>query len=218
MVQLRRGPLLAVMRPSKWAPQNRLCLQPVLSRRFWVQIPDFHILPERITTRWVIPPTISSSHPGHTKGEQPHQLSHHSCYTRLPRALCSHSHFAFRRQECCNVLETTLEFLDFRSSTVEMFVVLDRCAPLPTSTVWRSVVCHGQLLCPDVFAVMLIRGWVNNYPQCSCICVSVGSTVVFACIARRGFHLITTVQVWSCSVSSFVATVTLTFRNLASYI
>ena len=26
---------------------------------------------------------------------------------------------------------------------------------------------------------ILVRGWVNNYPQCSCICVSVGSTVVF---------------------------------------
>ena len=52
--------------------------------------------------------------------------------------------------------------------------------------------------------------WVNNYPQCSCICVSVGSTVVFACIARHGFLLITAVQVSSCSVSSFVPTVTLT--------
>ena len=58
-----------------------------------------------------------------------------------------------------------------------------------------------------------IRGWVNNYPQCSCICVSVGSTVVFACTARRGFLLITTVQIWSCSVSSFVPTVTLTMAG-----
>ena len=55
-----------------------------------------------------------------------------------------------------------------------------------------------------------VRGSVNNYLQCSCICVSVGSTVVFACLARRGFLLITTVQVSICSVSSFVATVTLT--------
>ena len=55
-----------------------------------------------------------------------------------------------------------------------------------------------------------MRVWVNNYPQCSVIRVSVGSTVVFACIPRRGFLLITTVQVWSCSVSSFVPTVTLT--------
>ena len=54
------------------------------------------------------------------------------------------------------------------------------------------------------------RGWLNNYPQWSCICVSVGSTVVFACVARRGFLLITTVHVWSCSVSSFVPTVKLT--------
>ena len=44
----------------------------------------------------------------------------------------------------------------------------------------------------------------------SCICVSVGSTVVFGRIARRGFLLITTVQVSSCSVGSFVPTVTLT--------
>jgi hypothetical protein len=43
-----------------------------------------------------------------------------------------------------------------------------------------------------------LRGWVNNnYKHCGCICVSVGSTVVFACIARRGFLLIKTVQVWS---------------------
>ena len=55
-----------------------------------------------------------------------------------------------------------------------------------------------------------VREWVNNYPQCSCICVSASSTVVFTCIARRGSLLITTVQVWSCSVSSFVPTVTLT--------
>ena len=54
------------------------------------------------------------------------------------------------------------------------------------------------------------RGWLNNYPQWSCICVSVGSTVVFACVARRGFLLITTVHVSSCSVSSFVPTVKLT--------
>jgi hypothetical protein len=27
-----------------------------------------------------------------------------------------------------------------------------------------------------------LGGCVNNYPQCSCICVSVGNTVVFACI------------------------------------
>ena len=55
----------------------------------------------------------------------------------------------------------------------------------------------------------IIRGWVNNFLQCSCIYVSVGSTVVFASIASRGFLLITTVQVWSCSVSSFVPTLTL---------
>ena len=52
--------------------------------------------------------------------------------------------------------------------------------------------------------------WVNNYPHCSCVCVSVGSTVVFACISRRGFLLITTVHDWSCLVTSFVATVMLT--------
>jgi hypothetical protein len=62
----------------------------------------------------------------------------------------------------------------------------------------------------------VIWGWANNYPQCSCICVSVGSTVVFTCIARRGFLLITTVQFWSCSVSSFVVTVTLTMAALLS--
>ena len=69
---------------------------------------------------------------------------------------------------------------------------------------------HSTIIALGTVSKQHIRGWVNNYPQCSCICVSVGSTVVFACIARRGFLLITTVQVWSCSVSSFVATVTLT--------
>jgi hypothetical protein len=44
----------------------------------------------------------------------------------------------------------------------------------------------------------IIRGWVNNYPQCSCISVSVGSTVVFAFIARRCFLLITASHVSSC--------------------
>ena len=39
--------------------------------------------------------------------------------------------------------------------------------------------------------------------------VSVGSTVVYACIARRGFLLITAAQVWSCYVSPFVTTVSL---------
>ena len=33
-----------------------------------------------------------------------------------------------------------------------------------------------------------------NYLHCSYICISAGSTVVFACLARRGFLLITTVQ------------------------
>jgi hypothetical protein len=40
--------------------------------------------------------------------------------------------------------------------------------------------------------------------------MSVGSTVVFAFIARRCFLLITAAQVSSCQGSSFVATVTLT--------
>jgi hypothetical protein len=40
-----------------------------------------------------------------------------------------------------------------------------------------------------------IRGEVNNYPQCSCICVSVGSTVVLRSIAMRGFLVIISAQV-----------------------
>jgi len=47
-------------------------------------------------------------------------------------------------------------------------------------------------------SLSVIRGWVNNYPQCCCICVSVGSTVIFAHIAESGFLLITAVQVWIC--------------------
>jgi hypothetical protein len=46
-----------------------------------------------------------------------------------------------------------------------------------------------------VYIHTYIRGRVNYYPQCSCICVSVGSTVVFARIARRVFYLITAAQV-----------------------
>ena len=57
------------------------------------------------------------------------------------------------------------------------------------------------------------EGWVNNCQQCSCIRVSIGSTVVLACIASRGFLLITTVHVWSRSVRSFVPTVTLTMAG-----
>jgi hypothetical protein len=34
-----------------------------------------------------------------------------------------------------------------------------------------------------------------NYPQCSCICVSVGSTVVLSSIAMRGFVVIISAQV-----------------------
>ena len=63
---------------------------------------------------------------------------------------------------------------------------------------------------------LLIPEWVNNYPQYSCICVPVGSTVFFSCIARRGFLFITTVQVWSRSVSSFVPIVTLTVADTLS--
>ena len=62
----------------------------------------------------------------------------------------------------------------------------------------------------QVIVRFIIRGWVNNYQQYSFICASVCSTVVFACFARRDFLRITTVQVWSSSVSSFVPTVTLT--------
>jgi hypothetical protein len=40
-----------------------------------------------------------------------------------------------------------------------------------------------------------VRGEVNNYPQCSCICVSVGSTVVLRSIAMRGFLFIISAQV-----------------------
>jgi hypothetical protein len=40
-----------------------------------------------------------------------------------------------------------------------------------------------------------IRGEVNNCPQCSCICVSVGSTVVLCSIAMRGFLVIISAQV-----------------------
>jgi hypothetical protein len=40
-----------------------------------------------------------------------------------------------------------------------------------------------------------IRGQVNNYPQCSCICVSVGSTVVLHSITMRGLLVIISTQV-----------------------
>jgi hypothetical protein len=41
----------------------------------------------------------------------------------------------------------------------------------------------------------LLQGEVNNYPQCSCIYVSVGSTVVLRSIAMRGFLVIISAQV-----------------------
>jgi hypothetical protein len=36
---------------------------------------------------------------------------------------------------------------------------------------------------------------VNNYPQCSCICVSAGCTVILRSIAMRGFLVIISEQV-----------------------
>jgi hypothetical protein len=36
--------------------------------------------------------------------------------------------------------------------------------------------------------ILFYKGEVNNYPQCSCICVSVGSSVVLRSIAMRGCH------------------------------
>ena len=64
-----------------------------------------------------------------------------------------------------------------------------------------------------MYRAKYVRGWITNYPQCSCIRVSVGSTVVCTCIASRGFLLITAVPVSSRSVSSFVPTVTLTMAG-----
>jgi hypothetical protein len=46
-----------------------------------------------------------------------------------------------------------------------------------------------------VTALVYIRGEVNNYLQCSCICVSVGSTVILRSIAMRGFLVIISAQV-----------------------
>jgi hypothetical protein len=62
---------------------------------------------------------------------------------------------------------------------------------LPVCTVSTDLIRHKYK--SSIFPYL--RGTVNNYPQCSCICVSVGSTVVFVCIARRGSLFITTVQV-----------------------
>jgi hypothetical protein len=56
---------------------------------------------------------------------------------------------------------------------------------------------NRTLVCPLSLSLH-VRGWVNNYRQCSCICVSVDSNVVFAFIARRCFLLITAAQVSSC--------------------
>jgi hypothetical protein len=51
------------------------------------------------------------------------------------------------------------------------------------------------LLLLFIFTVEHVRGEVNNYPQCRCICVSVGSTVVLRSIAMRGFLVIISAQV-----------------------
>jgi hypothetical protein len=45
------------------------------------------------------------------------------------------------------------------------------------------------------YDIVIVRGEVNNYPQCSCFCVSVGSTVVLRSIAMRGFLVIISAQV-----------------------
>jgi hypothetical protein len=74
----------------------------------------------------------------------------------------------------------------------------------------RNVECTSQtkIQQKNCFLVALILHWmwleclrqmqlgeVNNYPQCSCICVSVGSTVVLRSIAMRGFLVIISAQV-----------------------
>jgi hypothetical protein len=86
---------------------------------------------------------------------RPRQHSHHPCYKGQPNALCSRFQRAFGRRECCNLTGTTLEFSDFISCAVEMFVVVERCALSPTNTKRRSVVCHG-IFCPDMLAVMFV--------------------------------------------------------------
>jgi hypothetical protein len=48
---------------------------------------------------------------------------------------------------------------------------------------------------PAFCSLSEIRGEVNNYPQCSCICVSVGSTVILRSITMRGFLVIISAQV-----------------------
>ena len=69
------------------------------------------------------------------------------------------------------------------------------------STIWHSPdgKTHWNWTCFETwsFLGLYVRGWVN-YLQSCCICVPVGSTVVFACIAKSGFLLITAAQVWSC--------------------
>jgi hypothetical protein len=52
----------------------------------------------------------------------------------------------------------------------------------------KAGVTQGSVLSPTTLQV-------NNYPQCSCICVSVGSTVVLRSIAMHGFLVIISAQV-----------------------
>jgi hypothetical protein len=48
-----------------------------------------------------------------------------------------------------------------------------------------------------------LRGEVNNYPQCTCICIYsyVGSTVVLRSISMRGFRFSISAQVWYSNIS-----------------
>jgi hypothetical protein len=47
----------------------------------------------------------------------------------------------------------------------------------------------------DLFSCEHLQGEVNNYLLCSCICVSIGSTVVLHAITMCGFRLIISAQV-----------------------
>jgi hypothetical protein len=55
----------------------------------------------------------------------------------------------------------------------------------------QNISCYGIYVKHSAVYTIL----VNNYPQCSCICVSVGSTVVLRSIGMHGFLVIISAQV-----------------------
>ena len=81
---------------------------------------------------------------------------------------------------------------------------------MPLDSLQYCICSTGWKAKPRTYSTAIYEGESIIIYNAVAFVVLLAALSFFACIARRGFLLITTVQVWSCSVCSFVATVTLT--------